>query len=233
MGQIAADQSQQVMATLMTNCPWGEIDFEKSGLQDSIIRNPKQAGLDFAEWLRTRRLSKQTVVEENGIIKLPPIVGLGLANPQQRIDIVSSAGHELSDWAKSILLSPNFVPCEKDKVYHPVILPGKLFSGAERTTTNVRARGDSLGLNHGVGLPTELGILIRLNYTNEEIERMGLDWLVTMHEPVKDSDGDPVLLGTIRGGGKSWLNAIWGNPDLQWYREFGFVFLASQVSPQD
>jgi hypothetical protein len=48
-------------------------------------------------------------------------------------------------------------------------------------------------IHGGENLPTEIGALIRLNFTNKEIEQMGLNWLTTMHEPIEDSDGDPGL----------------------------------------
>ncbi|MCX6712875.1 MAG: hypothetical protein NTY66_01560, partial [Candidatus Vogelbacteria bacterium] len=52
MGQITTDQSHSVMATLATNADWSQIDFEQSGLQDAIIRDPKGAGERFIAWLK-------------------------------------------------------------------------------------------------------------------------------------------------------------------------------------
>jgi hypothetical protein len=52
MGQITADQSQAVMAALSTNVDWSSIDFEACGLQNVAIRDAKQAGAQFAAFLR-------------------------------------------------------------------------------------------------------------------------------------------------------------------------------------
>lgn len=52
MGQITRDQSQQVIATLMTNTDWSAIDFEEAGLRDIIVRRPKDAGAAFTAWLK-------------------------------------------------------------------------------------------------------------------------------------------------------------------------------------
>lgn len=52
MGQITTDQSHQVLATLITNTDWITIDFAGSGLQDSVIRNPQEAGRQFTAFLR-------------------------------------------------------------------------------------------------------------------------------------------------------------------------------------
>jgi hypothetical protein len=40
------------MATLAVNTEWSAIDFEGSGLQDLIVRNPKEAGRQFTAFLR-------------------------------------------------------------------------------------------------------------------------------------------------------------------------------------
>lgn len=52
MGPITTDQSHSVMATLAVNTEWSAIDFEGSGLQDLIVRNPKEAGRQFTAFLR-------------------------------------------------------------------------------------------------------------------------------------------------------------------------------------
>lgn len=52
MGKITADQSRQIIATLMLNTNWDGIDFGKSGLQDAIIRDPKGAGARFTAFLK-------------------------------------------------------------------------------------------------------------------------------------------------------------------------------------
>lgn len=52
MGKITLDQSHQVLATLAVNTDWTTIDFDDSGLQDSIVRNPKEAGRQFTAFLR-------------------------------------------------------------------------------------------------------------------------------------------------------------------------------------
>ncbi|HEY4508792.1 MAG TPA: hypothetical protein VJC13_00725, partial [Candidatus Paceibacterota bacterium] len=52
MGQITLDQSHQVLATLAVNTDWASIDFANSGLQDFIVRNPKEAGRQFTAFLK-------------------------------------------------------------------------------------------------------------------------------------------------------------------------------------
>lgn len=52
MGIITIDESHQVVATLVVNTAWETIDFNNSGLQDFIIRNPKEAGRQFTAFLK-------------------------------------------------------------------------------------------------------------------------------------------------------------------------------------
>ncbi|HAQ02247.1 TPA: hypothetical protein DCZ46_01345 [Candidatus Campbellbacteria bacterium] len=185
--------------------------------------------INSGEWVVSKSVRRWTV-DPDGIIRFS-VTGLGLTGPEMEKHLVSK-GHENSDYAKQILNSQDYVPCEKGKVYNLVVLPGKLFSDGERTTENIRTDGDRRNMIHGKDLPTEIGALIRLNFTNKEIEQMGLLWLVVMHEPVKDSDSGPLLFCAGRGGDGSWLNASWDGPSSLWSREFGFVFGASQVSSQ-
>lgn len=182
--------------------------------------------INSGEWVVSKPV-RRWVVDPDGVIRFS-VVGLGLSGPEMEKHLVSK-GHENSDYAKHILNSPDYVPCEKGKVYNLVILPGKLFSDEERTTENIRDEGDRRNLIYGENLPTEIGALVRLNFTNKEIEQMGLAWLVAMHKPVKDSDGNPTLLGTYRHDGKSWLRARWDEPGRRWRRGFGFVLGLLQV----
>ena len=65
MGQITLDQSHQVLATLAVNTDWNAVDFASSGLQELIVRNPKEAGRQFTAFLKNG--GKVFVNEPNGI----------------------------------------------------------------------------------------------------------------------------------------------------------------------
>lgn len=52
MGRITIDQSHQVMSALSTNTDWESIDFKEARLQDLVIRNAKEAGQQFAAFLK-------------------------------------------------------------------------------------------------------------------------------------------------------------------------------------
>ena len=67
MGKITVDQSHQVVATLVTNTAWEEIDFEEAGLQNLVIRNPKEAGRQFTAFLKN---GGRVIVGEPRIISI-------------------------------------------------------------------------------------------------------------------------------------------------------------------
>ena len=134
-------------------------------------------------------------------------------------------GFRVGDYAKQVLRSPDFKPTN-GVTTEVAVLKGMLFEDNDRITKKIRAEADKRKL----GKPEpELACFIREKFTDEEIEAMGLVWIVAMHEPIGDSDGGPGLLGAGRNVGGRWLGAYDGRPDRRWGREGGFVFAASQV----
>lgn len=101
------------------------------------------------------------------------------------------------------------------------VLKGMLFEDNDRITKKIRVEADKRKLFK----PTpELACLIREKFTDKEIKQMGLWCIVTMHEPIKDSDGDPSLLHANRADDGRWLDAYRDRPDSSWNREDGFAF---------
>jgi hypothetical protein len=138
-------------------------------------------------------------------------------------------GFRVGDYAKSVLLSKDFKPT--DGVTTEVgVLKGMLFEDNQRITKNIRKAADDLKLETP---NAEIVCLIREKFTDEDIEAMGLIWIVAMHEPIKDSDGDPPLLNASRDGDGRWLFTYYDRPGRRWLREFGFAFAVSQVSSQN
>ncbi len=71
MGQITLDQSHQVMATLAVNTDWEDVDFKTSGLQDFIVRNPKEAGRQFTSFLKNGgKVIGEQVTNEPSLLEL-------------------------------------------------------------------------------------------------------------------------------------------------------------------
>lgn len=142
------------------------------------------------------------------------------------IERLKSKGFQISKWARDLLLSPDFKPTSGVK-YEVAVLKGKLFTDSNRVTKNIRARADRR--NWAKPSP-EIVCLIREMFSDQEIEAMGLWVIVAMHAPIKDSNGDPDLLGASRHGNGRWLGACCDYPGLGWIRDNGFAFIVSQVA---
>jgi hypothetical protein len=137
-------------------------------------------------------------------------------------------GFRSGDYAKSVLLSPDFKPTS-GVTTEIAVLKGMLFEGHDRITSKIRAFAAERQLT---APNAEVACLIREMFMDEEIEAMGLWWIVAMHEPIKDSGGDPSLLNSYRYDDGRWLNAYYVRPDDRWSDGGGFAFAVPQVGPQ-
>ena len=137
-------------------------------------------------------------------------------------------GFRVGDYAKQVLRSPDFKPTN-GVTTEVAVLKGMLFEDNDRITKKIRAEADKRKLSKP---NAELACLIREKFTDKEIEAMGLWYIVAMHEPINDSDGDPHLLYARRYDVGRWLNAYYDRPGDRWHRDHGFAFAVSQVSSQ-
>ena len=134
-------------------------------------------------------------------------------------------GFRVGDYAKQVLRSPSFTPTN-GVTTEVAVLKGMLFEGNDRITKKIRAEGALRKLSKP---NAELACLIRLKFTDKEIEQMGLWYIVAMHEPINDSAGVPSLLFAGRDGDGRWLSAYCERPLGRWGRDGGFAFAVSQV----
>ncbi len=161
--------------------------------------------------------------EEDGVIYFT-VTSNGKTGEEWIIHL-ESLGFRISDYAKQLLRSGEF-KLTNGLTYEIAVLKGSLFDDNERITKKIRVEASRRKLTTPIA---EIACLIRENFSDEELEAMGLYWIVTMHDPIKDSDGVPSLLSAGRDGGGRWLNACYGKPDRRWSRNDGFAFVASQV----
>ena len=161
--------------------------------------------------------------EENGVIRFS-VTSDGTTG-EAWITRLENKGIRVSDYTKSILRSKSFKP-GKPTVYEIAVLKGELFSDDKRITKNIRAKAKK---RKYLAPNAEVACLIREAFSDEDLKAMGLNWLVTMHKPIKDSDGFPELLSADRGDGGSWLDTLYDSPDGKWVRSDGFAFVVSQV----
>lgn len=224
------------------NVAQGEIIMEKylftiqnveTGKLNALVNNiMKQTGIDDPnEAIRMVNAGEVQIsvikpkwTEENGVIRFS-VISDGTTG-EQWIACLERKGSRVSDYAKSILRSKSFKPTS-GVTTEIAVLKGGIFSDNDRITKNIRKEAK----NRKLSTPNaEVACLIREKFSDKELEAMGLYWIVAMHEPIEDSEGDPRLLGAFRHGSGSWLNARYDNPDNAWSRSHGFAFVISQVS---
>jgi len=199
-----------------------------AGQLNAIIK--KLGGHDMALRFLRDELSVSEPIrswrEEDGIIYFS--VTSASTTGEDWITRFESTDFHVTDYAKRVLRSPNFKPTN-GVTTEVAVLKGMLFEDNDRITKKIRAEADKRKLSKP---NAELACLIREKFTDKEIEAMGLWYIVAMHEPINDSDGDPFLLNANRYDVGRWLSACSVRPGSRWYRDYGFAFDMSQVSSQ-
>jgi hypothetical protein len=178
--------------------------------------------INSGEWVVSRPIRSWR--EEDGVIYFS-VTSDGTTG-EDWIKRLSANGFRIGDYAKQVLRCQDFKPTS-GVTTEVAVLKGMLFEDSNRITKKIRAEADKRKLSKP---NAELTCLIREKFTDKEIEAMGLIWIVAMHEPINDSDGDPSLLSAHRSGDGRWLNAFSGRPGFRWSRGNGFAFAVSQVS---
>ena len=157
--------------------------------------------------------------EKDGIIRFK-LTAPGLTGPEWE-KFCDENDHNLSNDVRKFLNSPDFKPTPAGTIIHVAVLKGELFEENLRTTKNVCVKALKMKFkkaNH------DLACIIRKEFTNKEIEEMGL-WLISgMSDPVDVSGSGQVLLGVHRDDCAPWFNAFYGKPHNLWIRESVFAF---------
>ena len=187
---------------------------------------PKESVLSVLKDIRNL-LEKQSALILSGIPKWSEkdgVISFSVTSDgttgEDWITRLESKGFRVGDYTKQMLRSSSFKPTSGVKT-QIAVLKGELFADSDRTTEKIRAEADKRKL----GKPNaELACLIREKFTDEDIKEMGLWWIITMHESITDSDGDPDLLGASRYDDGRWLFAYDGRPVYGWGRDGGFAF---------
>lgn len=140
---------------------------------------------------------------------------------EEHIAALQQKGFRVDDYAKQVLRSKEFV-ATNGVVYKLAVIMASEFEDAARTNATIRAEAANRGY---LDPAPEMAPYLREMISDEELQRLGLWGLVIMHQPIADSDGYPGLLGLDRDGDGRWLDSFDGQPDNDWGREVGFVFL--------
>lgn len=164
--------------------------------------------------------------EREGVIYFS-ITSDGTTGPQW-IERLEGRGFRIGACARQLLMSDDFKPTT-GVTSQIAVLKEMLFEASVKSTREVRAEAEKRKLTKP---EAEVACLIRENFTDEEIEAMGLIWIVAMHEPIKNSIRNPHNLAAGRGDGGRGLAAGYSGSVCTLCLEVGFAFVVSQIGPQ-
>jgi hypothetical protein len=195
----------------------------KNLMRQMLVEDPNEAvrRINSEEWKVSGPIRSWR--EEDGVIYFS-VTSDGTTGPEW-IDRLEKKGFRVGNYAKGLLLSPDFKPTS-GVTKEIAVLRGMLFEDGDRITKKIRAEANRRNLGKS---NAEVACLIREKFADKEIEAMGLWWIVVMHKSIKDPDGAPSLLSAGRNGGGRWLGAYFVEPDSGWSRASGFAFVVSQV----
>ncbi|MFA5318566.1 MAG: hypothetical protein WC323_03790 [Patescibacteria group bacterium] len=203
------------MATLAVNTNWNEVDFGASGLQDLVIRNPKEAGRQFTAFLKNG--GRVTVVASFPTFKT---IRLGTLKDADAIrKAIADVGGRISDRANDILGQPAFTVATKETEVELVVVSVAELGfndGTRYSAICERAKQLNLAL-----CPAEVGPQLRLQYADQPAS----EWLHIAMEPITGSGGDLSLFLVGRVGRGLWLIGSRGHPRSLWYGNRRFVFV--------
>lgn len=161
--------------------------------------------------------------EENGVVYLS-VVSDGTTGSGW-VKYFKNEGLPLSDLAEGALLSSDFKPTN-GVATEIAVLKGTLFKPQKRISKEIRIEAQCRSL---FTPNAEVACLILKKFTRKEIEVMGFEWVVIMHEPIRGSDSKSRLLVVDRHVVRYGLLACPDTPDSGYSHDHGFAFVFSQI----
>ena len=198
----------------------------------------EQAGVDGVDKVVSLVNSGQLVLvpparwyEENGVIYFKVDFTDQPTDGSVWIDRLTKQGVSMGVYARSVLMSSffssNFKPVGITSPIKVAVIKGVSFAGSKRTTCNVQAKAEKLGLIE----PTAgLACLTREMFPDDALKDMGLRQIVVMHKPIRDSGNFMDRLGVTRrcscynDVGLSLSVFKEEGSDRRWWRGTGFAY---------
>jgi len=133
---------------------------------------------------------------------------------------LEKAGDKVGRYAKIVLRSKKFIPTKK--THQVAIIKGSLLKDQNNFINELLKEAKLKKLAR----PTpELACIFREKFSNEDLEEMGLNWVVVMHRPAYDLNNDPIFLGIGRFGFGDAIKMIHGTQNVMCNHGFGFLFV--------
>jgi hypothetical protein len=199
------------------------LNSEKGAEWEKLLKQVVKTGLPTAKPEVVTEFERN----EHGHIVLT-ITGRALSGAEE-IERLVSAGYRVGDYAKQCLTSTKGDGYDRNHLledgreYKVVLVPHKeIERDSDRTTANLRKLGEKYGYGKPLAGSTPR---IRESVSDKQMEEMGIWYIVVLHDPIKDADGDPELLGADRNGDGRWLHGCWDRPGSQWGVEGASAFV--------
>ena len=137
-------------------------------------------------------------------------IEIGGKSKEQLIAEMKAAGINISDYAKSMMENPDFVPGKNREDATLVRLTvADLGFTSSATTDQIYKRAEELGLEL---CPPDTGPNYRLKYKDQPLS----EWVRIGMKQITDSDGYPRVFNLGRNDGGLWLDDRWAGPDGAW-----------------
>jgi len=145
-------------------------------------------------------------------------VEIGGKTAEQLITEIETAHINISDYAKFMMRSRDFVPSKTKEVATLIRLTvADLGFKTNATTNQIYKRAEDLGLEL---CPPDTGPNYRLKYKDQPLN----EWFYIGMKQISGRDGDPRVFGLGRSGDGLWLGNYWAKPDAEWRPRYKFVF---------
>lgn len=199
---------------------WNKLGGEKgvqcflAGNSEVVVKNHLSIAPKPVKW----------VIDPDGDIHFN-VTSNGLT-PEQWEQHLLSRDFRLSGYARNVLRRAREAPTNGE-VYHIVVRPGSKIDSFYLVTEKIRVAAERKGW---LTPHWEVACLIRDTFTDEQLKVMGLCYIVTMHNPIKDfSSGNQDLLFSYLLDDGLWLLSYSVGHDYSWDYEGGFAFVVPQV----
>lgn len=144
-------------------------------------------------------------------------VEIGGKSVEQLISEMEAAGINISDYAKSMLRNPQFVPGNREEVTLIRLTVADLGFKSSATTDQIYERAQALGLEL---CPPDTGPNYRLKYRSQPLG----EWLYIGMKQIAGPGCNPNVFQLERGDDGLWLHDSWAGPSDGWDPDYGFVF---------
>ena len=211
---IGVEQRFELFAKLGANTNWDELD--PSGIQ-SLIDSPRNAGLQFTEFLRN---GGQVKFELKAFPTWKTIkLGTGPQTADDFRKVIRAAGMKIRDWANDILGKPAFTASETgQEVDSVVVTPKELGFRGDAPYKDICGKAIELGFEL---CPAEFGPQLRLQHPDQPKD----EWLTVAMKPITSSGGPLFVFVVGHNGAGLWLSVNFGGPDDVWNADVRFVFV--------